>query len=240
MAGHAPSTLFSHIPYFGALPHQVAIALFVLIGLSVLSYLAFRKLALDGPAETLAPSDRLSLRNIFELVTEMFLGFLEANMGPDNARRFLPLIGTLGFFILFSNLLGLVPGFLPPTDNLNTTVACALIIFFSTHYVGIKTHGLRYIKHFMGPVWWLSPLMFIIEVISHLARVLSLSMRLFGNIMADHMILSMALIAPSVLVVFVPPLAMVLGVFVSVIQTLIFVLLSIIYISFALVGEEHE
>ena len=159
------------------------------------------------------------------------------SIGP-HGRKFLPLIGTLGVFILFSNLLGLVPGFLPPTQNLNTTVACALIVFFTTHYVGIRTHGAKYIKHFMGPVWWLAPLMFVIEFISHLARPLSLSMRLFGNIMADHMILGMALIAPSFLVIFIPPLAMVLGVFVSIVQTLIFTLLSMTYISFAL-AEEH-
>jgi F-type H+-transporting ATPase subunit a len=148
-------------------------------------------------------------------------------------------MGSLAFFILFSNLLGLVPGFLPPTDNLNTTVACALVVFFATHYYGIKTHGLKYIKHFMGPVWWLSPLFFIIEVISHLARVLSLSMRLFGNIMADHTLLSLTLLTPSFLVIFLPPLAMFLGIFVSLIQAFIFTLLSMVYISLAIEEAEH-
>jgi F-type H+-transporting ATPase subunit a len=238
MAGHAPFTWLSYIPFIGGLPHQVSMALFVLLVLTLLSYSAFRQITLHSSAEAVIPADRLTLRNFFELFTEMILKFLDDIIGP-RAREFLPLIGTLGFFILFSNLLGLVPGFLPPTDNLNTTVACALVVFFATHYYGIKAHGVRYIKHFLGPVPLLSPLFFIIEVISHLARVLSLSMRLFGNIMADHMLLSLTLMAPLVLPLFLSPLSMFLGVFVSVIQTFIFILLSMIYISLAIEEGEH-
>ncbi|MBI5967311.1 MAG: F0F1 ATP synthase subunit A [Deltaproteobacteria bacterium] len=238
MAEHAPFIWFSFLPLLSNLPPQVSIALFVLAVLTLLAYLGFRQVASSDPAEALIPSDRLTLRNIFELLAEAILKFVDDIIGP-RGREFLPLIGTLGFFILFSNLLGLVPGFLPPTDNLNTTVACALIVFFATHYYGIKAHGFRYIKHFLGPVWWLSPLIFIIEIITHLARPLSLSMRLFGNIMADHMLLSMALLAPSLLVLLVSPLAMVLGVFVSLIQTFIFILLSTMYISFAIEEAEH-
>jgi len=237
MAGHAPFTWLSYVPFIGGLPHQVAGALFVLLILSLLAYLAFRKMALKIPA-AIVPSGRLTLRNLFELFTEMILKFLDDIIGP-RGREFLPLIGTLGFFILFSNLLGLVPGFLPPTDNLNTTVACALVVFFATHYYGVKAHGFKYLKHFLGPVLWLSPLFVIIEVISHLARVLSLSMRLFGNIMADHMLLSLTLLTPSLLVLLLPPLAMFMGVFVSIIQTFIFILLSMVYISLAIEEGEH-
>lgn len=236
MEEHQPFLWLAHIPVIGELPYQVSLALFVMLLVSLLSYLAFSRVA--NRECPLVPSGRVTLRNVFELIIEMFLKFLDDIIGP-RGRQFLPIIGTLGFFILFSNLLGLVPGFLPPTDNLNTTVACALVVFFATHYVGVREHGFSYIKHFLGPVWWLAPLMFIIEIISHLARPLSLSMRLFGNIMADHMILGMALVAPSILIILVPPLAMVLGVFVSVIQTLIFTLLSMMYISFALEGGEH-
>jgi F-type H+-transporting ATPase subunit a len=204
-----------------------------------MSYLAFKKMAVSGAREeALIPSNRLTLRNIFELFTEMVLKFLDDILG-HRGREFLPLVGTLGFFILFSNLLGLIPGFLPPTDNLNTTVACALVVFFATHYYGVKTHGIKYLKHFLGPVLWLSPLMVPIEVISHLARVLSLSMRLFGNIMADHILLSLTLMAPLGLPLFLSPLSMVLGVFVSLIQTFIFMLLSMIYISLAIEQAEH-
>lgn len=203
--GHAPFTWFSYIPVIGDLPHQVLFALFVFILITILAYAGFYKFMKRSPEAALIPSNRLTLRTVIELLTEFFLQFLDDIMG-HHGRQFLPLIGTLGFFILFSNLLGLVPGFLPPTDNLNTTVACALIIFFATHYVGIKTHGIKYIKHFIGPLIWLAPLMFPIEVVSHLARVLSLSMRLFGNIMADHMLLSLTLAAPSILVLLLPPI----------------------------------
>ena len=238
MAGHSPFTWFHFIPIVGNLPHQVSMGLFVLLVLCLLSYLAFKKMGVYGVQEALIPSDRLTLGNIFELFSEMVLRFLDDILG-HRGREFLPLIGTLGFFILFSNLLGLVPGFLPPTDNLNTTVACALVVFFATHYYGVKAHGIKYLRHFLGPVLWLSPLMLPIEIISHLARVLSLSMRLFGNIMADHMLLSLTLAAPLILPLFLSPLSMVLGVFVSLIQTFIFMLLSMIYISLAVEEAEH-
>jgi F-type H+-transporting ATPase subunit a len=238
MAEHAPFTWFHYIPGIGSLPHQVSMALFVLGLLCVLAYVGFRKIA-SGPAgEALVPSDRLTVRNIFELFTEMVLKFLDDIIG-HRGREFLPLIGTLGFFIFFSNFLGLVPGFLPPTDNLNTTLACALVVFFATHYYGLKTHGIKYLRHFLGPVLWLSPLMLPIEIISHLARILSLSMRLFGNIMADHMLLSLTLAAPLILPLFLSPMSLFLGVFVSLIQTFIFILLSMIYISLAVEESEH-
>lgn len=237
MAEHAPFTWLGYLPLIGHLPHQVSGAIFILIILSILSFFAFRRIALFKPEE-LIPPEKFNIRNIFEIITEAVIKFLDDIIGP-RGREFLPIIGTLAFFILFSNLLGLVPGFLPPTDNLNTTVACALVVFFATHYYGVKTHGLKYIKHFMGPVWWLSPLFFIIEVISHLARVLSLSMRLFGNIMADHTLLSLTLLTPSFLVIFLPPLAMFLGIFVSLIQAFIFTLLSMVYISLAIEEAEH-
>ena len=239
MAGHTPFTWFHYIPFVGSLPHQISMGILVLLVLCLLSYLAFRRMVVSGTqGEALVPSDRFTLRNIFELFTEMVLRFLDDILG-HRGREFLPLIGTLGFFILFSNLLGLVPGFLPPTDNLNTTVACALVIFVATHYYGVKAHGIKYLKHFLGPVLWLAPLMLPIELISHLARVLSLSMRLFGNIMADHMLLSLTLAAPLILPLFLSPLSMILGVFVSLIQTFIFSLLSMIYISLAIEEGEH-
>jgi len=238
MAGHTPFTWFHYIPGVGSLPHQVSMALFVMIVLCVLAYAGFQK-AVTGPREkVLVPSSRLTVRNIFELFTEMVLKFLDDIIG-HRGKEFLPLVGTLGFFIFFSNLLGLVPGFLPPTDNLNTTLACALVVFFATHYYGLKTHGIKYFKHFLGPVLWLAPLMLIIEIISHLARVLSLSVRLFGNIMADHMLLGLTLAAPMILPLFLSPLSLFLGVFVSFIQTFIFVLLSMIYISLAVEESEH-
>jgi len=175
-----------------------------------------------------------SIPNLLELGVKLLLDFMEQLMG-ENARRFLPLIGTTAFFILFSNLLGTIPGFEPPTSNLNTNIACALVIFLSTHYVGIKTHGASYIKHFMGPVLWLAPLMIIVELIGHFARIVSLSFRLFGNMFGDHLLLA---IFVSLVPLFIPVIFMGLGIFVALIQAFVFTLLSIIYITGAL-EEAH-
>jgi F-type H+-transporting ATPase subunit a len=154
-------------------------------------------------------------------------------MGPKGVR-FIPLIGTLGLFILFSNLLGLVPGFLPPTDNINITAGCAIIVFFSTHIFGFLENGLGYLKHFVGPKWWLAPIMIPIEIIGQLARPLSLSLRLFGNITGDHLVLA---IFSGLIPLVIPVFALFLGVFVSIIQALVFILLSMMYISGA---TEHS
>ena len=104
-------------------------------------------------------------------------------MGPEG-KHYLSLIGSLFLFILVCNLQGLVPGFDSPTANINTTLALALVAFSATHYIGLKRHGIGYIKHFMGPMWGLAPLMLPIELISHLARIMSLTFRLFGNMVA--------------------------------------------------------
>ena len=157
-------------------------------------------------------------------------------MGKKAARYFLPLIGTCAFFILFSNALGLIPGFAPPTDNFNTTLACGIVIFVTTHVYGLKEQGWHHIKHFFGPVWWLAPLMLVIELISHLARPLSLAIRLMANMTADHMVLSIFCGLLPVSLIFIPvPLPMyVLGSIVVVVQTLVFCLLSTVYIAMAI------
>ncbi len=175
-----------------------------------------------------------TIPNLMEMAVGMLLDFMREFMG-EHAKRFIPLIGTTAFFILFANLLGTIPGFDPPTSNLNTNIATALVIFFATHYVGIKTHGIKYLKHFMGPVIWLAPLIFFIELIGHFARVVSLSVRLFGNIFGDHVVLSIFIVMVPL---FVPVVFMGLGIFIAVIQAFVFTLLSIIYISGAL-EEAH-
>jgi len=155
-------------------------------------------------------------------------------MGED-AKRFLPLVGGTTFFVLFNNLLGLIPGFDGATANINTTLAPALVIFTATHIIGVRAHGASYIKHFLGPVWWLAPFMLIIELISHFARILSLSIRLFGNMMGDHKVLAVFL---GLVALVVPAIFMGLGLFIALVQAFVFALLSILYISFAL-EEAH-
>lgn len=169
---------------------------------------------------------------------EVFVGGIEKvitdNMG-ERGKPFYPLIATLAFFILTSNLLGLIPGFFPPTANLNTTVACAVIVFLSTHVVGIRNHGFKYIKHFLGPVWWLAPIMLPVEIIGHLSRPLSLSFRLFGNMNGHELIL---LIFFGLVPFLVPLPMMLMGVLVAFLQTFVFMLLSTIYIQGSL-EEAH-
>jgi len=185
--------------------------------------------------QDLAPTSRtFSVRNLSELAVTGLLQFMESLMGSD-AKRFLPLIGGTAFFILFNNLMGSFPGFDSATANFNTTLACALVIFVATHIVGVRTHGASYLKQFLGPVWWLSPLMLPIELISHFARILSLSVRLFGNMMGDHKVLAIFL---GLVALGIPVIFMGMGIFIALVQTFVFTLLSILYITFAL-EEAH-
>lgn len=186
-----------------------------------------------------------SLQNFVEVVIEGFGGLLDQMIGRQG-RQFLPFIGTTGLFILTSNLLGNIPGFQPPTANLNTNVALAVTVFIYYNYSGIRKHGLRnYLKHFCGPVWWLAPLIFPIEFIGHLARPVSLSIRLFGNMFGEEAVITILL----ALVWLVMPYFIWLGImlplslFTAVVQTFIFIMLSMVYIAGAVEeghGEEHH
>lgn len=166
-------------------------------------------------------------------------------MGEKQARRFLPFVGTLGLFIFFNNVQGLIPGFLPGTDSLNTNVALAILVFVVYQAVGLYENGLSHLAHFMGPSFaiggvkfpWMFPLMLPIEIFSHFARPLSLSLRLMGNILADHKVVGAM---TAMVAVFVPVPFLVLGVLVSTVQTVVFTLLAIIYIGTAAEhAEEH-
>lgn len=174
------------------------------------------------------------IQNFMEVVIDGVENMVVETMG-EHGRPYFPLIATLAIFILVSNLIGLIPGFFPPTANINTTAACAVIVFLSTHIVGIKHHGFHYLKHFLGPIWWLAPVMFFIEVIGHLSRPVSLTLRLFGNMNGHELVLMIFFgLAP-----FLVPLPMMLmGVLVSFIQAFVFMLLAMIYIQGSL-EEAH-
>jgi F-type H+-transporting ATPase subunit a len=208
--------------------------------------LCFRAATEKGDEQAIVPSSRLGMRAIFELFTEAVLGLMSGIMGPKNAARFLPLIGTLAFFIFLCNMLTLIPGFIPPTSMLKTNVALAVTVFLVTHIWGVKEHGLSYFKHFFGPhidapwyvkpaTWLLALLMFVIELISHFARPLSLSLRLMGNMFADHKVVFTFFTLVPILV---PVPFLVLGTLVCVVQTLVFCLLSTVYISMAVAEAE--
>jgi F-type H+-transporting ATPase subunit a len=184
----------------------------------------------------LVPEKGFGLRNFFDLLIEGTLSIGEGVMGRQNAEKFLPLIGTFVFFILFNNLVGLVPGFLPATDTLKTNLALSGLVLLITHGVGIKNHGLGWFKHFAGPIWWLVPLILPIELISHFViRPASLALRLMGNMFADHKLLGTIIVLVPVLV---PLPFYVLGILVCVVQTLVFSLLAMIYIGEA--AAHHE
>ena len=206
-----------------------------------LTTLALRRTRQGGP-EAILPESRFGLFTFFEVLAEALLGMMQDTMGKKQARFFFPLMLSFAIFILFGNLLGAIPGFLPATDNFNTTLALGLVVFVTTHIYGIKEHGFgHYFAHFLGPIraWYALPLMLImvfIEIVSHIARPMSLGVRLMGNMFADHKVLSVFL---GFGVVLLPLPVMLLGFLVAIVQTLVFCLLSVVYISMAVEHADH-
>jgi len=199
-----------HIP--PNLTYGVLVSL-ILLGLG---YLAGRKISL-------VPT---GAQNVFELIVGGLEEFM-VDITGEEGRAFFPYICTVFLFIMFCNLIGLLPGFFSPTANINTTLSLALCTFAYTHYLGVKYHGAKYVKHFLGPIPALAPLFFIIEVVGHFARVLSLTLRLFGNIMGEDLVLTILLFLAGM---FMAPLPMMfLAVFTSVVQAFVFTLLSMMY-----------
>jgi len=170
-------------------------------------------------------------QNILETLISNIEEFIVQTAGEEG-RFLFPLAGTLFIYIFFCNLVGLFPGFFPPTAELPTTLGLALIVFLFTHYVGVRHSGMAYFKHFIGPIWWMGPLIAPLEIIGHFARVLSLSFRLFGNMMGKEFVLFILFMLAGAF--FAPLPMMMLGVFVSLIQAFVFFLLSIMYFSLAM------
>jgi len=196
----------------------------VMVILILVAFLASRSISM-------VPS---GAQNLMEVVVTGIDGLIEETMGKEG-KAYFPLIATFALFILVCNLIGLVPGFYPPTANLNTNAALALTVFVLTHVVGFRKHGIGYLKHFMGPIIWLAPLMFIIEIIGHIARPLSLTLRLFGNMYGHEIVLMIFL---ALVPLFLPIPMMLMGVLIAFIQTFVFTLLAMIYIAGAL-EEAH-
>jgi len=180
------------------------------------------------------------LQNFMEALIEAHYNLCEETIGHHWARAHFPLIATLGLYILLCNFMGLIPGFDSPTANINTTASCAVPVFFATHYYGLRVHKHKYINHFLGPIRSifaipLMLMMFIIEVIGHFARPVTLSVRLFGNMISKHLILIvLGILAPAI----IPVTILGLGVLVSIVQAFVFVLLSCLYLAGA-VEEAH-
>ena len=182
----------------------------------------------------ITPDEGVTGRGIAEVFVESILGMVEGVIG-HGAERYVPLLATFFIFILVANLIGLVPGFSPPTSDFNITLGLGLVAFAAYHFYGVQEHGAKYIKQFLGSVAALAPLMLVVELFSHLFRPVSLGIRLFANMFADHQVVE---IFTGLTKVGVPVVFYVLGAFVAVVQAFVFTMLSAIYIGLA-VSHEH-
>ena len=178
------------------------------------------------------------IQNVFEFIISGIISFAKDIVGEQVARKYFPLAATIAFLVFFGNAIGIIPGFEAPTSSWSFTLVLALVVFFYYHFEGIRAQGvLKYFKHFMGPVWWLAPLMFPVEIISHFSRIISLSFRLFGNIKGDDMFLLVMLqLVPWV----VPLLPFGILMFMAVLQAFVFMILTYVYLASAvLLDDEH-
>ena len=208
-------------------PDYIVMAFIVAVVLSLVLGLASRKLSL-------IPSKRQAA---LELIVGLFEGLIMDTIG-EQGKKYLPVIGSVGIFVFSCNMVGLIPGFMSPTSKINATLGCAMVVFTYYHWQGMKAQGVfKYLKTFAGPIPAIAPLMLPIELISHFSRPVSLSLRLFGNIFAEDLLI---LIMASIIPFFLPLPFMIMAIFTSLIQSFVFVLLSCIYIAGAVSHEgEH-
>jgi F-type H+-transporting ATPase subunit a len=225
-------TWLSAIPGLNELPEHSVTATLVALILIGLGWVARRQLA--TAKDPLVPSGRASAREFFEFVTAFIEDMAAGTIGHDG-KKYVPFLATFFTFILVANLLGLVPGLAPATGNFATTFGLGLVSFLAYNYYGIRERGVVYLKQFVGPIVWLAPLMIIVEVLSHVFRPLSLGIRLFGNMFADHLVLS---IFTDLTKAVIPVVFYVLGAFVCVVQAFVFTVLSMVYIALA-VSHDH-
>ncbi len=234
-------TFIGHRPVdaHGAEPIAASILVFLLI---VLLALGARSKITDYESSVI-PDEKLSLRTFFEIFVGYFYSMMKDMMGPTRAKKYFPVVGTAAIFVFFSNFLGQIPGFLPPTSSWNVTFGCALVVLVAFTYYGLKANGLGFLTHLAGP-WMgfallpINILIFAIEFIStFIIRPLTLSVRLMLNIAVDHLLLSIIL---GIFTLFVPLPIMMLGTLVALVQVLVFCLLTAIYISLATEGHEDH
>ena len=177
-------------------------------------------------------------QNVMEAYLAGVISMGKDVIGEKLARKYLPLVATIGIFVFIGNVIGLIPGFESPTSNINVTMVMALVVFIYYNYEGIRENGvIKYFAHFMGPVKILAPLMFLIEIVSHLSRIVSLSFRLFGNIKGDDLSLWVLLMLAPWLV---PLPAYLLLSFSAILQTFVFMILTYVYLAGALAVEAHD
>jgi F-type H+-transporting ATPase subunit a len=230
--GHQP------VNAHGIEPLVASLAVMLLIAALVMSV----QPTLVGRDKAVLPEAKLTLHTFFEVWVGYWYGLMKDMMGPKRAKRYFPLVGTLSVFVLFSNFLGIIPGFTPPTSNWNVTLGCAAIVFVMFNYYGIKENGVGYFKHLFGPWmgWPLVPinlLLFVVETFSLLIRPLTLSIRLMLNMAVDHLLVTIAL---GMITLFLPVPVLVLSTLVCIVQVLVFCILTSIYITLATEHEDHD
>ncbi len=213
--------------------HYTHVATLILTTLLIM-LLGLRAVVTLGKGQvSIVPTNKLSVRGMFEVFTE-YIGGLANQIIGHHGRAFAPYFASIFTFILFNNLIGLIPGMTPATENFNTTFAFGIFSFLAYNVIGLKEGGIGYLKHFLGPVMWLAPLMLIIEIISHVIRPLTLGLRLANVMTGDHTVLSVFLglfpVGPAI-----PFYAM--GLLVCTIQAFVFTLLSMVYVALATAGD---
>ena len=213
------------------------IATSILIALAIILVSLYVRSRLAKVDEAVIPDDRLTLRTFMEVFLGYFYDLAKGIMGPERAKKYFPLIGASATFVFCANILSLIPGMPVATSTLNITLGSALVVFILFNAYGLATNGMAYIKHLAGPVWYLAPLVFIIELISLFVRPLTLALRLMLNMAVDHLLLAIFL---GFLPLILPLPVMILGVLVVLIQTLVFTMLTSIYIGLATEPHEHE
>jgi F-type H+-transporting ATPase subunit a len=212
----------------------MAAALFVT--LIVLGIALRVRARLQNPDDAVVPEDKLTLRTFMEAFLSYFYDLAKSVMDAERAKKYFPLIGTAAMFVFFSNILALIPGFPVATSSLSITLGCAIVVFVCFNAYGLATNGFSYIAHLAGPAWYLAWLVFPIEVISLTVRPITLAVRLMLNMSVDHLILGIFL---SLVAALIPIPVMLLGCLIILIQTLVFTLLTCIYIGLATEHEAH-
>lgn len=220
---------FKLVPGLENVPHHITSNIFVVVLLALFSFVARLVLERGKLENHVIPSARLNLVGFFDIVVEQLYKLAQSILGED-AKEYLPLVGAIFLFVFCNNILGLLPGFLPATDNINTNLAAGIFVFVYYNYQGIKHGGLTYLKHFMGPVWYLAWLLLPIELFSNIIRPFTLAVRLKGNIVGDHTILTTF---THMVPYGVPVFAYTLGLMVCFIQAFIFTMLTMVYLAMA-------
>lgn len=226
---------FTWIDLFSFLKHESYHLVYAFLCSFFLIALAFlARKALKNKKRAYIPEGKLNLKAFFELFVEQIRALSDSIVGLSG-RPMVPLFCFFFLFIWIQNLLGLIPGFLPPSQNLNTTLALGVFSFFAYNFYGFREHGLSYLKQFLGPVLFMAPLFVFIELLSHVFRSVSLGFRLFGNMMGDHIVISIFLdMAPFL----IPVIFYFLGFFVCTLQAFVFTILSMVYVALA-ISHDH-